>query len=232
MVRMKHPFFDRPPRVKWNSLPTNGETFVELIRSEVMHGVFDDALLELNEPTSQEPSSPEMRVSKWFRALSAVNRECVEYLIKGVAHAVTFHLLAVLDGVSCIGGSAGDDGFELWFVDGAKRHRINDPDAEFLHDQLNALDDVELAPMNPSELTRFMRRNPEAFRRTRIDKWIQGDRFAVRVEVDAVIPDSDPSEPCFEPPVLRFFDHLQELADAGRIDELEKHGEVYVRRSA
>jgi hypothetical protein len=67
---------------------------------------------------------------------------------------------------------------------------------------------------------------------TRIAEWIRGDNFVVRVEVDAVIPDFDRSEPCLEPPAIRFLDHVQDLANRGMISELEKLGEVYVRRTA
>lgn len=65
-----------------------------------------------------------------------------------------------------------------------------------------------------------------------IPQWIHSDLCAVRVLVDAIIPDADPSEPCLEPPALRYLDSLQELANAGKVDELAKHGDVYVRRSA
>ena len=54
----------------------------------------------------------------------------------------------------------------------------------------------------------------------------------VRVEVDAIIPDSDPSEPCLEPKTIQFLDDLQGKADQGLISELAKVGDVYVRRSA
>jgi hypothetical protein len=54
----------------------------------------------------------------------------------------------------------------------------------------------------------------------------------VRVEADAVIPDADPSETCLEPTTLRWLDKLQDLADAGDVDALAKHGDVFVRRSA
>ncbi len=54
----------------------------------------------------------------------------------------------------------------------------------------------------------------------------------VHVQVDAIIPDADPSEPCFEPAAVKWMDHLQRLANEGKIDELAKAGEVYVRRSA
>ena len=54
----------------------------------------------------------------------------------------------------------------------------------------------------------------------------------VRVEVEAVIPDADPSEPCFEPQAVKWMDDLQRLADAGDAEALSKFGEVFVRRSA
>ena len=69
-------------------------------------------------------------------------------------------------------------------------------------------------------------------KRIKVPQWIYGTQCVVRVEVDAVIPDEDPSEPCFEPPAVKWMDELQRLADAGDVDALAKVGEVYVRRSA
>ena len=72
-------------------------------------------------------------------------------------------------------------------------------------------------------------------KRTKVTKWIHGSRCVVRVEVDAVIPDADPSQPYLEPAALRWLDELQRLADAGDVDTLATSsagGDVYVRRSA
>jgi hypothetical protein len=69
-------------------------------------------------------------------------------------------------------------------------------------------------------------------KQTKVTKWIHGSRCVVRVEVDAIIPDADPSEPCLEPQTVRWLDQLQKLADLGDVDSLGKAGEVYVRRSA
>ena len=69
-------------------------------------------------------------------------------------------------------------------------------------------------------------------KRVKLRKWIDSDLCAVRVEVEAVIPDADPSEPCLEPETLRHLDHLRQLVAAGKISELEKYGDVYVRQSA
>jgi len=69
-------------------------------------------------------------------------------------------------------------------------------------------------------------------RRTRIERWIHAPACVVRVEVDAIIPDADPSEPCLEPQTIRFLDDLQMKAERGLVNELSQVGDVYVRRSA
>ncbi len=69
-------------------------------------------------------------------------------------------------------------------------------------------------------------------KRVRVVKWIHGRLCVARVEVDAIVPDADPSEPCLEPATLRWLDELQSLADKGDVDELAKAGEVFVRRTA
>lgn len=69
-------------------------------------------------------------------------------------------------------------------------------------------------------------------RRVTLSRWIHAGSCVVQVQVEGIIPDEDASEPCLEPQTLRWLDHLQELADAGHVNELEKHGVVYVRRSA
>jgi len=68
--------------------------------------------------------------------------------------------------------------------------------------------------------------------RTKIVRWIRGSNFVVRVEVDAIIPDFDTSEPCLEPAAIRFLDDVKDKVSRGLIAELEKIGEVYFRRTA
>lgn len=69
-------------------------------------------------------------------------------------------------------------------------------------------------------------------KRIKIHRWIQGGSCAVRVEVEAVIPDGDESEPCLEPQTLRWLEEVRQMAVDGRFNDLAKVGEVYVRRSA
>jgi hypothetical protein len=61
-------------------------------------------------------------------------------------------------------------------------------------------------------------------RRTRL---VQTPRFVVAVEVDAVIPDADPGEPCFEPVPVQFLREVAERAERGDVDWLRSHGKVY-----
>jgi hypothetical protein len=69
-------------------------------------------------------------------------------------------------------------------------------------------------------------------KRVKVPQWIHGQRCVVRVEVDAIIPDEDPSEPCFEPAAVKWMDRLQQLADEGNVAELAKLGRIYVRQLA
>lgn len=69
-------------------------------------------------------------------------------------------------------------------------------------------------------------------KRIKLKKWIHGRLCVVHVEVDAIIPDADPSEPCLEPATVRWLDELQRLADGGDAESLARAGEVYVKRSA
>lgn len=68
--------------------------------------------------------------------------------------------------------------------------------------------------------------------RVRRTEWIHGTQCVVRVEVEATRPDDDPDEIYFDATTIRQLERLQQLADQGDVEELAKHGTVYVRRSA
>jgi len=69
-------------------------------------------------------------------------------------------------------------------------------------------------------------------KRIKIERWIHATSCVVRVDVEAVIPDADPAEPCLEPHTIRYLDELQSKADAGLIQELAGVGDVYIRQTA
>ncbi len=63
-------------------------------------------------------------------------------------------------------------------------------------------------------------------------RFVQTDQFIVAVEVDAVIPDEDPSEPCFEPPAVALLKEVEQHAKLGDKEWLMRHGRVYQRVNA
>lgn len=59
-------------------------------------------------------------------------------------------------------------------------------------------------------------------------RWVHAGPCIVQVEVEAVIPTDDPSEPCFEPATVEFLRTVHEHAEAGDVDWLKRIGKVYV----
>lgn len=68
---------------------------------------------------------------------------------------------------------------------------------------------------------------PIRSKRVRRTRWVQTDRYVVAVEVDAVIPDEDPSEPCFEPQVVELLREVQNRAERDDVEWLRQQGKVY-----
>lgn len=69
-------------------------------------------------------------------------------------------------------------------------------------------------------------------KRVKRTRFVQTDQFVVAVDVDALIPDEDPSEPCFEPAVVELLRQVQEHAQHGDREWLIRHGRVYERVTA
>lgn len=74
-----------------------------------------------------------------------------------------------------------------------------------------------------------MRIPGERIKRTRL---IQTDKYVVAVEVEMVIPDDDPGEPCYESETVQLLREVKEHAETGDIDWLAKRGKVYINVDA
>lgn len=61
-------------------------------------------------------------------------------------------------------------------------------------------------------------------RRTRL---VRTQKFVVAVEVEAVIPKDDPSEPCYEAETVQLLREIAEHAEHGDVEWLKQHGRVY-----
>ncbi len=60
--------------------------------------------------------------------------------------------------------------------------------------------------------------------RTRL---VRTRNFVVAVEVEAVIPEDDGSEACYESETVQLLRDVEEHAEQGDIEWLRKHGRVY-----
>lgn len=64
----------------------------------------------------------------------------------------------------------------------------------------------------------------QRFTRTRL---IQTDRYVIAVDVEMVIPDEDPSEPCYEAETIKYLQEVKERAERNELTWLKEHGRVY-----
>ena len=64
--------------------------------------------------------------------------------------------------------------------------------------------------------------------RVKRTRWVHAEPCVVQVEVEAVIPPDDPSEPCFEPDTVDFLRDVHMHAQAGDLEWLKGVGKVFV----
>jgi hypothetical protein len=60
--------------------------------------------------------------------------------------------------------------------------------------------------------------------RTRL---VRTDNFVVAVNVEAVIPEDDPTEPCYESETVQLLHDVENHAKQGDVEWLQQHGKVY-----
>jgi hypothetical protein len=61
---------------------------------------------------------------------------------------------------------------------------------------------------------------------------IQTEKYVVAVEVEMVIPEDDPSEPCYESETVQFLREVKERAEVGDVTWLAQKGKVYAAMEA
>jgi hypothetical protein len=69
-------------------------------------------------------------------------------------------------------------------------------------------------------------------KRIRRTRWVRTDRYIVAVDVEAVIPDADSSEACYEPHTVELLRQIEHHAKSGDVDWLKQHGKVYAALEA
>jgi hypothetical protein len=69
-------------------------------------------------------------------------------------------------------------------------------------------------------------------KRIRVTRLVRTEQYIVAVEVEAVIPDADPSEPCYESETVELLRDIESHARSGDVNWLRRHGKVYAAVSA
>lgn len=64
----------------------------------------------------------------------------------------------------------------------------------------------------------------ERVRRTRL---VQTEKYVVAIEVEMIIPEDDPSEPCYDAETIRLLQVIREHAERGEVPWLARRGKVY-----
>ena len=64
-------------------------------------------------------------------------------------------------------------------------------------------------------------------KRVKRTRWVKTERYIVVLEVDAVIPDADPSEACYGPEVVELLRNVEKHALQGDVNWLRQRGKVY-----
>lgn len=64
-------------------------------------------------------------------------------------------------------------------------------------------------------------------RRVKRTRLVRTERFVVAVEVEAILPDADPSEACYPPETVELLREVESHARAGDVAWLKRHGQVY-----
>lgn len=64
-------------------------------------------------------------------------------------------------------------------------------------------------------------------KRIKKERWIHTRDFVVVVEVEAVFPSDDESEPCYEAETVEFLREVEEHAQRRDVEWLQRHGRVY-----
>lgn len=90
--------------------------FVDLLRRIVVDAAARDTIAQIARQTGRGASGERKRRADWLNALSAENREQVEYAVAEAARASAFGLLCVLDGSRAIENPPKQGHLELRYV--------------------------------------------------------------------------------------------------------------------
>jgi len=118
----------------------NAQEFVEAIKV-IMHAGVSGLIKGIENPPGREPRHKLMRISEFYNGLTEEDRRTFQDALEMAAEDGFSSMLLILDGALAI-----EDGMkgqlELYYSDGTKRIRLNDPDEQdYLLNELFRVED-------------------------------------------------------------------------------------------
>jgi hypothetical protein len=129
----------------------NQEDFITAIKKVVHDGTIRDIKTTLIQPTGRKPYQKLKKLSAWFNALPGSDKTQAMEVIRLSVHASIFRMLCVLDGVTAIKSTSHKGEINLTFIKDGKHTRLNDPEAEMLHDIYQSQAQVEVFGKEPNK---------------------------------------------------------------------------------
>jgi hypothetical protein len=104
----------------------SGDEFVRTVEKCVRDAAVKSTLANLRAPPGRAPNPELVKASQWFLSLAENDRSTAEWVIRWAADHATFNFLAVLDGACAVEAGPEKGTFELYYVRGSFRRRLND----------------------------------------------------------------------------------------------------------
>ncbi len=113
------------------------EEFIQGIKLSVCDGAVKGTIRSLERPPGRKPDPQYVRRSEWYRGISDEDKSMVREVIAEASESAVFGFCCVLDGVRFVESRPDKGDFELYYVNGGERTRLNDPQHEELHNLFN-----------------------------------------------------------------------------------------------
>ncbi len=112
------------------------DEFVEALRQVVLRGSASEVVAILDKPPGRKPDEALVEASRWYKRLSAEDRQRLAQVLALASRMVLFGTLAVLDGVRPIGERGEKGEFRLTFRKGGQEWELVGERTPRLHELL------------------------------------------------------------------------------------------------
>lgn len=106
--------------------------FVSALETVACQGAIKGVVSSLVQPAGRRPNPELLKLSEWFRALAAEDKQAVNRVIEMTASQALYNVLLALDGLVAIESAEEKGVLELIYRKGEEVIRLNNPDEEAL----------------------------------------------------------------------------------------------------